>query len=740
MAVLGEDTPADSIDVVHANGIRVKGRPSLTNVRELLFGVGNSTGATTDITGEIWIDELRLTDVNREKGFAKRITVDTQLANVAKVKVDLEQRDDQFRQLNQRVTQHTFKSKNASNISATLFLDSFTPRSQGFSIPVSYSRTKNLELPRYETGSDVILDPGDEQYRERVESLNEKYTLQFSKKRPSQNMFVRATVDKINYDASFAERNSVNPTSKYWERIISTGLTYANSLEGEYSLPIFPKKIFGIFSRLPLPESLRNTSLVRGLSSTRFRFVPNQFSIGGRLNNLSNRKNTRGTLTPYRLNTNTGSVDVSQRFIRSFSSRYNLQVVTDRTQYQKGSFLGVPFNKGTEIQRTQVLDLNYRPEIFSWLSPSWSYNTNYRENHSPEIARSLGDTLDVRKFNNTTRRNISVNLGLPGVANHLLKRQQVSSPEDTTGTSPGFMSKGLGFVVGMLKPVNFTMSREKYSDYQFVGFKPSFKYQIGLRDLSIDPWEERISKTLGVDTGLRLPQGVSVDGGYSESNTDRTARNSATSSQQITWPKVNITVSSVQLPQGWRGIISNVTARSGYIVRKDKSGTETNGLESSSRSVQFSPLVSLNMNLFSGLSTRVSVEKGEARSQAFVGLRSTNVTNNSSQQVSVDYTFKSSKGFGLPIPGLSKKKLKIKSNMRTNVTFNRSRTTRVNLPEGGSRVVQSDNVTTSIAPSLSYDMTRMTAGFRFNYDVNNDKKQEKKRITIGASMWLEFIF
>jgi hypothetical protein len=263
---------------------------------------------------------------------------------------------------------------------------------------------------------------------------------------------------------------------------------------------------------------------------------------------------------------------------------------------------------------------------------------------------------------------------------------------------------------------------------------------VGLEDISADPWELRNSNSLGVDTGLRLPKGISVDGGYSESETDRTSRNSNTFSKQITWPKVNLNISSVQLPAGWRGIISSVSARSGYLVRKDKAGTETNGVESKSRSVSFSPLVSVNMNLLGGLSTRVSLEKGEARSESFVGLRSTNISTNSSQQVTLDYTFKSSKGFGLPIPGLSSKKISIKSNMRTNLTFNRSRTTRINIPEGGTKVVQSDIIATSISPSLSYDMTRMTAGLRFSYDVNNDKKQEKKRITVGASMWVEFIF
>lgn len=740
LKILGEDTPADSIDQVHANGIRVKGRPSLTNVRMLMLGVGNPASATADKSGEIWIDELRLTDVNKEKGLARRITIDSQIANFAKIKVDHENRDDQFRQLNQRITQFAFKSKSATNLSTTLFLDSFTPQAHGYSIPVSYSRTRSLELPRYKTGSDILLDPGAEQFDERVESVSEKYSVQFSKRRPSQNIVSRATIDKLNYDASFLERNSVNPTSRYWERSITTGLAYNNSLAGDYDLPIFPKKVFGIFSHIPLPESFKNTSLIQGLSTARFRYLPTQFSLGGRLNNLNNKKSTRDTVTPYRLNTSTGSIDVSHRHIRSLTSRYHLEVVTDRTQPKRGKFLGLfGFNKGTEIQRSQNVDLNYSPEVFTWLSPTWSYNTSYRENHRPEVAKSLGDTLDVRKFDNTTRRTISVNLGLPFIANQIV-RSPSAAQADSAAPSPGVFSKVMAFAIGTLKPVTFNTSREKYTDYQFVDFRPTFKYQVGLEDLPIDPWEKRISRSLGIDSGFKFPQGISVDGGYSESRTDRTARNSASFSRQIGWPKVNFSVSSIQLPRNWRGVISGVTARSGYLVKKDVAGTETNGIESRTRSVNYSPLVSLNMNLFGGLATRVNVERNESRTESFVGLRSTNITTGSSQQVSLDYTFKSAKGFGLPIPGLSGKKIKLKSNMRTNITFNRSRTRRVNIPEGGEEVLQSDNVTTSIAPSLSYDMTRMTAGFRFNYEVNNDKKQEKKRITIGASMWLEFIF
>lgn len=740
LAILGEDTPADSIDMVHANGIRVRGKPSLTNVRMLMLGVGTPEGATAAQSGEIWIDELRLTNVNRNRGYAKRITVDTKIANLANVKVDYENRDNQFMQLNQRITEFAFKSRTATNVAATVFLDSFTPTSQGLSVPVTYSRTKSLELPKYETGSDILLDPGEEQERERTESVSESYGVRFSKKRPSQNMFVRATVDKVSYDATFSTRNSVNPTSRYWERTLNTGFGYSTPLEGDYDLPIFPKKVFGFLSRLPLPDAFKETPLVRGLSTARFRYAPTQFSLGGRFNNLSNERVTGTAVTPYRLNTTTGSGDVSLRPLRSLTSKYHLEVVTDRTQPKQGSFLGLfSFNKGTEIQRMQSIDINYSPEVISWFSPSWGYNTTYRENHRPEVARSLGDTTDVRKFDNTTRRNFSIDLNLPGIAAPLLT-QKSAAAKDTTEAGRGLFSRSMGVIVGTLKPVVFSLSREKFSDYQFVRSRPSFSYQIGIEDLDIDPWERRISRTLGVDTGFKFPQGISLDGGYSEANTDRTSRSSSSFSSQKTWPKLNVSVSGIRVPKEWGGVLTSVTARSGYVVRKDMAGTETNGIESTTRSATFSPLISLTMNLLGGLSTQVSLEKGRAETQAFVGLRSTNVNTNSSQKLSLDYVFRSAKGFGIPLPGLSSKKIKFKSNMRTSLSFNRSRTRRVNTPEGGDEVVQSDNVTTSIQPSLSYDMARMTAGFRFNYDVNDDKKQEKKRITIGASMWIEFIF
>jgi hypothetical protein len=60
--------------------------------------------------------------------------------------------------------------------------------------------------------------------------------------------------------------------------------------------------------------------------------------------------------------------------------------------------------------------------------------------------------------------------------------------------------------------------------------------------------------------------------------------------------------------------------------------------------------------------------------------------------------------------------------------------------EDGSETEIVNNVTTTLAPSADYDFSRITTGLRFNYNAVDDRKAGQKRITIGANVWMEFLF
>src|SRR5207249_4577201 len=63
----------------------VKGSPNLSNVRVLMIGVRNPRdpgGNGPDVCGEIWVNELRLSDFDEKGGWAATARVQAQLADL----------------------------------------------------------------------------------------------------------------------------------------------------------------------------------------------------------------------------------------------------------------------------------------------------------------------------------------------------------------------------------------------------------------------------------------------------------------------------------------------------------------------------------------------------------------------------------------------------------------------------------------------------------------------------------
>ncbi|MFQ5584412.1 MAG: cell surface protein SprA, partial [Calditrichia bacterium] len=87
----------------------VKGKPGLHNINYFVFGVRNTGGAPLE-RYEVWVDELRVTDIEKETGVAMRLLTDLTSADVARVTATWEVVDDNFRLVEQQ-----FPSKNGKD-------------------------------------------------------------------------------------------------------------------------------------------------------------------------------------------------------------------------------------------------------------------------------------------------------------------------------------------------------------------------------------------------------------------------------------------------------------------------------------------------------------------------------------------------------------------------------------------------------------------------------------------------
>jgi cell surface protein SprA len=131
---------------------RVVGNPSLTQVRYLAAGVTNRD--IQPLYGQVWYNELRLTEVDDSPGWAYRFDTQLKLADLATVSFNYSKVDPNFHTLEQRFGSRQTGTNWALNVS--MQFEKFFPNDWvGTSFPFSYSRAVSLIRPKYLPNSDV---------------------------------------------------------------------------------------------------------------------------------------------------------------------------------------------------------------------------------------------------------------------------------------------------------------------------------------------------------------------------------------------------------------------------------------------------------------------------------------------------------------------------------------------------------------------------------------------------------
>lgn len=151
---------------------RVLGNPSLTQVRYMAVGVTNPAGkgTTRPLFGEVWVNELRVIDVDDSPGWAYRFDANLKLADIGAVAFNYSRVDPHFHSLEQRFGSRQLGTNWA--ISANMELGKFFPAEwAGTSLPISYTHSENLVKPQYLPNSDILVSEAARLERERLLAL-----------------------------------------------------------------------------------------------------------------------------------------------------------------------------------------------------------------------------------------------------------------------------------------------------------------------------------------------------------------------------------------------------------------------------------------------------------------------------------------------------------------------------------------------------------------------------------------
>ena len=143
----------DNKDYYHT--IKVIGNPSISDVEAIMIGVRNPKRQNLTDTDDgmpksavIWVNELRLTDLNSNGGIAATGRLEATLADLGRVSVNGSYSSAGFGALDSRITNNTFEAHSAFNVSTDLELGKFFENT-GLKIPMHIDYGQNKVTPLY---------------------------------------------------------------------------------------------------------------------------------------------------------------------------------------------------------------------------------------------------------------------------------------------------------------------------------------------------------------------------------------------------------------------------------------------------------------------------------------------------------------------------------------------------------------------------------------------------------------
>lgn len=702
---------------------RVHGHPSFTNIRYLETGVRNN--GLDDISGETWVDELRLTDPRRDRGWATRATVRAKFADFADLRVNFRRQTADFHGV--RESWGTGRTSTASDLRAGMELDKFFPRRWGLSIPLDVSWTEKAHLPKYEPGSDVILGE-DERWRQRTTSTSRTLRVSFKKTKPSPRKLVHFTLDRTSLSFSAADKKSLSPTYPDRKSIAYNGsVTYDLTPRKSRSLPLFGWVDPGF-----LPPSV---------AKSQFYYLPSRLIFSSQIDRVKSYSVNRHLVrtdnyTCYL----TEKVDAGYDPLRSLSTDYTLRLKQD-SRWARLDRLDF----GREIERVQTASLLYRPKIFRWSTQSFSYRANYHENNN---IRSRTGATSGRNVYNSSTQTIRVRLD-PSRALGWLFRP--GWKEKAKPGSPASLLLALNQVVERMSSVSATHRRVKRFSWYRLSGRPSLGYQLGFTDVpgvESEPGvgetnREHRSKGWDLKVGFEPIRGVNLTTMYEYDYSINKTSTARTDKRGVTFPKLILHWRLLGRMPMLRDAATSSSLDFGYWKKKDNAwitdpATGVKAPDSKGETDSFSPLFSWTTYWRNGVRTTFEADrtKTERTSGIFRGTKVTTESEANTYTASIDYSFSAPQGISIPFWG---KRIRFTSKLNLGVDLNMKETRRENSLQQGRRSVDTWEWTFTTRASYGFSR-RVTGGMLVEIGDRRDEVREQTRKVREVGFWTEFRF
>lgn len=128
----------------------VMGNPNIGGVNAFLIGVESASTNTTPLSAEVWVDELRLSNINEKGAYAAVGRVDIGLADLGKMSVSGSMHTAGWGSLESHIGQRALDNFTQFDASIAIDAGKLLPKSTRLSVPVFASFDKTISSPKYD--------------------------------------------------------------------------------------------------------------------------------------------------------------------------------------------------------------------------------------------------------------------------------------------------------------------------------------------------------------------------------------------------------------------------------------------------------------------------------------------------------------------------------------------------------------------------------------------------------------
>jgi len=532
--VVNEDVIDDPVNEfspleVGEHRIAIKGNPNFGDIRTLMIGVKNPSQDNMDVCAEVWFNELRLSDMDNEGGWAATLALDTNIADFINISATARQSTSGFGNIEQGPSERDQIDKKQYDLISNINVGQLFPEKWGLNIPLNYGQGEEYITPEYDqqyrdiTLSSRIDQAESQEDKDAILKQSEDYTKRKSinligvnKQRTNDDKTPRFyDMENLTFNYSYNEVNHRDyEIENMLDQNVRAGVNYNfnfNSIKLEplkNNDSIFNSKYLKIlkdFNINLLPASISiNTDYIRQFNKQKFREVDlTQDNIG--IQELFRRNYS----FDFQLAIN---YPISENLTLNYNAANNNIVrnyfVDDEINGLQDSELDVWdrfFDIGDPNRQVQQIAINYdlplnKIPTFNFLKTTYSYTGDYQWQKGSDLFGNLtldGQTYDLgNSISNANTHNVNSVLDMQKFYRYigLTKFTRNSDSKSVRGFSNNNQTKKTNPILKSIIDLITTVKRIQinYSENNgsylpgfletpgFIGsFTPSFGYVFG---------------------------------------------------------------------------------------------------------------------------------------------------------------------------------------------------------------------------------------------------------------------